>query len=157
MTPPAGPYSSSGSATSTDGGNSDDLGQTRHRILRELQRELERHPVVRRVTGSPDNRYRELRATLDPEALGIEAETASLRVTWWPAPDDPEYAFHYSDNSGFDCGWHRESNPHVDGKLHYQERQSAEESYEYEPVSFAAETPPRILWTVLNRLAGRLG
>ncbi|CCQ32664.1 hypothetical protein HTIA_0519 [Halorhabdus tiamatea SARL4B] len=70
-------------------------------------------------------------------------------------PDDPGYVFHYSDDTGFDCGWHREPNPHVDGKLHYQERSSAE-SYQYESVSFSAETPPRILWTVLDRLTDRL-
>lgn len=140
----------------TDGGTSDDFGRKRHRILRELHRELERHPAVQRVTGRPDDRYRELRATLDPVILGVEADDATLRVTWWPASDDPEYAFHYSDDSGFDCGWHREPNPHVDGKLHYQERPSAEEPYAYESVSFSADTPPRILWTVLDRLTERL-
>jgi hypothetical protein len=140
----------------TDGGSSDDLGQKRHRILRELQRELRRHPAVQRVTGSPDDKYRELRATLDTAVLGADADEATLRVAWWPAPDDPEYAFHYGDDTGFDCGWHREPNPHVDGKLHYQERSSPAEPYEYESTSFAAGTPPRILWAVLDRLTDRL-
>lgn len=140
----------------TDGGNPDDRGQKRHRILRELQRELERHPAVRRVVGHPDDTYRELRAHLDTAVLGVAADSATLRVTWWPAPDDPEYTFHYSDDTGFDCGWHREPNPHVDGKLHYQERRSSDEPYEYESVSFSAETPPRILWTVLDRLTVRI-
>lgn len=140
----------------TDGGDPDAPGRERHRILRELQRELGRHPVVHRVTGTPDEAYRELRAALDTAVLGVDAREATLRVTWWPDPDDPEYAFHYSDDTGFDCGWHREPNPHVDGKLHYQERTSPDEPYEYEPVSFAADTPPRTLWTVLDRLTDRL-
>jgi len=153
----AGPLCVRDPVLATDGGNSGGRGRERHRILRELRRELERHPAVRRVTGSPDDRYRELRATLDSGVLGADDEEATLRVTWWPAPDDPEYAFHYSDDTGFDCGWHREPNPHVDGKLHYQERPSPDESYRYEPVSLSAETPPRVLWTVLDRLADRLG
>lgn len=156
MTPPLGLPFFRDSIAVTDGGNSDDRGRERHRILRELQRELERHPAVQRVRGSPDSKYRELRATINPAVLGIEADEATLRVTWWPAPDDPEYAFHYSDDSGFDCGWHREPNPHVDGKLHYQERPSPGAPYEYESISFAAGTPPRILWTVLDRLTDRV-
>ncbi|WP_008527343.1 hypothetical protein [Halorhabdus tiamatea] len=155
MSSPRRPVQVRESLIVTDGGNSDDLGQQRHRILRELRRELERHPAVQRVNGSPADSVSELRATLDPGILGADAEEATLRVTWWPMPDDPGYVFHYSDDTGFDCGWHREPNPHVDGKLHYQERSSAE-SYQYESVSFSAETPPRILWTVLDRLTDRL-
>lgn len=139
-----------------DGGGPDNPGRKRHRILQELRRNLERHPAVRRVTGGPGDRYRELRASLDPRFFGVDADEATLRVTWWSAGDEPEYVFHYSDETGVDCGWHREPNPHVDGKLHYQERTSPDEPYEYEPVSFAADTPPRVLWTVLDRLAKRL-
>jgi len=156
MTPPPRPPFLRDAAVATDGGDPDDLGRKRHRILRELQRELERHPAVRRVTGDPDGAYRELRATIDTDVLGTDADGATLRVAWWPDPDDPEYAFHYSDDTGFDCGWHREPNPHVDGTLHYQERPSPEDAYEYEPVSFSADTPPRILWTVLDRLSDRI-
>lgn len=139
----------------TDGGAPGARGQQRHRILRELQRELERHPAVEHVVGTPEGKFRELRASLDPTMFGVPEETATLRVTWWPAPDGPEYAFHYSESSGFDCGWHKEPNPHVDGTLHYQERNSPDDDYQYEPVSFAATTPPRILWTILDRLGER--
>lgn len=156
MTPPLRPLLYRAAVVATDGGNSSGLGQERHRILRELQRELERHPAVQRVTGTPDDKYRELRAILDPAVLSAEAEKATLRVTWWPAPGDPEYAFHYSDDTGFECGWHRQPNPHVDGKLHYQERSSPDEPYEYESVSLSAAAPPRILWTVLDRLTDRI-
>jgi len=154
MMPPLRPRHSP--SVVTDGGHSGDHGRKRHRILRELQHELERHPAVQRVTGRPADGYRELHATLDSAVLGVDADEATLRVTWWPGADDPEYAFHYSDDTGFDCGWHREPNPHVDGKLHYQERSSPDDPYAYEPASFSTDTPPRTLWTVLDRLADRL-
>lgn len=141
-----------------DGGrdSSRDLGQERHRILRELRHELDRHPAVDVVRGVPNGTFRELRADLDPSAFGRDAENASLRVSWWPAPDDPEFAFHYSESTGFDCGWHREPNPHVEGKTHYQERSGPDETYEYEPVSLSTETPSRLVWSVLDRLSRRL-
>lgn len=144
--------------TVADGGRdpSDDRGQLRHRILRELRHELERHPAVREVRGSPDGTFRELRAVLDPAVLGRDADRATLRVAWWPGPDEPEFAFHYSDDTGFDCGWHREPNPHVEGATHYQERRSPDEEYTYEAVSLGAATPPRTLWVVLERLEARL-
>lgn len=154
MTPPLQSLRYQRTILATDGGGSADLGQKRHRILRELQRELERHTAVQRVAGNPDGEYRELRVLFDPAAFNADADEAVLRVTWWPAPDEPEYAFHYSDDTGFDCGWHREPNPHIDGKLHYQERTSPDEPYE--SVSFPADAPPRILWTVLDRLTERL-
>jgi hypothetical protein len=133
-----------------------DLGQERHRILRELRQQLERHPAVDDVRGVPDGTFRELRADLDPAAFGRDAQNASLRVSWWPAPDDPEYAIHYSESTGFDCGFRHEPNPHVDGKTHYQERDSPDEAYEYEAISLSARTPARLLWTTLDLLADRL-
>lgn len=142
----------------SDGGRDStrNLGQERHRILRELQRELRRHPGVEAVRGVPDGRFRELRAQLDSSAFGRDAHRASLRVAWWHAPDDPEFVFHYSESSGFDCGWHRAPNPHVDGKCHYQERGSPGDAYDYEEFSPPTMVPTRLLWTVLDRLAGRL-
>lgn len=160
MSPPRmRPQVRAGLATAlSDGGRdpSRDLGQERHRILRELRRELQRHPAVEAIRAVPDGQFRELRAALDPAAFDRDAETASLRVTWWPAPDDPEFVFHYSDSTGFDCGWHHEPNPHVDGRTHYQERSSPEDAYEYEAVSLPTRTPSRLLWTVLDRLTDRL-
>lgn len=142
----------------TDGGRDEfrELGQERHRILRELRHQVRRHPAVEEVSGIPDGKFRELRATLDPSAFGRNAESASFRISWWPAPEDPEFAFHYSESTGFDCGWHREPNPHVDGKTHYQERNGPNEDYEYEAVSLPMRTPPRLLWTILDLLADRL-
>lgn len=141
-----------------DGGRdpSRNLGQERHRILRELRRELRRHPAVETVRGVPNGKFRELRAEVDPAAFGREAGSASLRVSWWPASGDVDYVFHCSESSGFDCGWPREANPHADGKLHYQERADTDDEYEYEAASMPTEVPTRLCWVVLDRLAERL-
>jgi hypothetical protein len=135
----------------------DDFGALRHRILTEIRRELARHPAVESVQGVPSGPQRELRATLRPGAFDREVEEATLRVAWWPAPEgDPSFVFHYSDHTGFDCGFHREPNPHVDGATHYQERPAPDEDYRYESISVDAETPPRLCWELLDRLADRL-
>jgi hypothetical protein len=151
-----------------------DPGRDRHRILREVRGELARHPAVRTVTGEPPETYRELRATLDPSWFGRPAETASLRVTWIPNPSPgPEtsdrgtdawnrtpirayYALHYSEPDGLDCGFHCEPNPHVDGLLHYQQREHTDEEYTHEPVSFDARSVSGLLWEMMDALADRL-
>jgi hypothetical protein len=112
---------------------------------------------VESVRGIPPGRQRELRATLYPGAFGRRVEDATLRVTWWPAREgEPSFVFHYSDETGFDCRFHRESNPHVDGTTHFQERDGPEAEYRYEAVSLEAETPPRVCWEVIDRIADRL-
>lgn len=133
-----------------DGGTGD-----RHRILRDLLRELDRHPVVSTARGHPPNLFTEARADLAVERWGIPAEGATLRVTWFPG-ERPQFTFHYHDETGFDCGWHCEPNPHVDGWTHYQERDGPDEPYSYEPVSFEADTPTTLVWEVLDRLRDRL-
>jgi len=155
-----------------DGGS--DPGRDRHRILRELRGELARHPAVRSIEGEPPDEYRELRATLDPSWFDRPAETASLRVTWIPNPSPgPEatdrtndawmrtpiqayYTLHYSESDGFDCGFHCVPNPHVDGLLHYQERDGTNDAYTYEPVSFGACSVTGLLWEMMDALANRL-
>ena len=69
---------------------------------------------------------------------------------------DPEFAFHYSESSDFDCGWHHEPNPHVDRWAHCQERLSASDEYEYKAVSFDCLQPVPLLWGILDRLEPRL-
>ena len=155
-----------------DGGS--DTGRDRHRILRELRGDLARHPAVRSIVGEPPDEYRELRATLDPSWFGRPTEIASLRVTWIPTPspgpeasDRPNdawmrtpirayYTFHYSESDGLDCGFHCEPNPHVDGLLHYQERDETNDAYTYEPVSFDARSVSGLLWELMDALADRL-
>lgn len=149
-------------------------GRDRHRILRELRGELARHPAVRTVEGEPPDVYRELQATLDPAWFGRPAETASLRVTWIldpsPGPESSDraadtwvrtpirayYTLHYSEPDGFDCGFHCEPNPHVDGLLHYQKREGTDDTYTNEPVSFSARSVTGLLWEMLDALGERL-
>jgi hypothetical protein len=155
-----------------DGGA--DPGRDRHRILRELRGELARHPAVRSIEGEPPHEYRELRATLDPSWFDRSAEPASLRVTWIPDPSPgPEvsdrandtwirtpiqayYTLYYSEPNGFDCGFHCEPNPHVDGLLHYQVREDTSDAYTYEKVSFSARSVSGLLWEMMDALADRL-
>lgn len=156
----------------SDGG--DPPGRERHRILRELRGELARHPAVRSVEGEPPDEYRELQAALDPAWFGRPASTASLRVTWIPdpspGPEAPDrtndtwvrtpirayYTLHYSKPGGFDCGFHCEPNPHVDGLLHFQEREGTDDEYTYEPVSFSARSASGLLWEMMDALGDRL-
>ncbi len=163
---------SRGARVRSDGGANS--GRDRHRILRELRGELVRHPAVRSVEGEPPDEYRELRATLNPSWFGRVTETASLRVTWVPDPTPgPEasdrandiwmrtpvrayYTLHYSESNGLDCGFHCEPNPHVDGLLHYQKREDANDAYTYEPVSFGARSVTGLLWEMMDALADRL-
>ena len=156
----------------SDGGTTS--GRDRHRILRELRGELMRHPAVLSVEGEPPSEYRELQATLDPAWFGRSGETASLRITWIPDPSPgPEesdrtsdawtrtpiqayYTFHYSESSGFDCGFHCEPNPHIDGLLHFQEREDVDDPYTHEPLSFDAQSVSGLLWEMMDALANRL-
>lgn len=134
-----------------DGGTS--FSNERHRILREVIEALRRHPIVIDVRGHPPSTFTEVRATLAPNRWDHDADSAMLRVTWQPI-EPPEFGFHYSED-GFDCGWHHEPNPHVDGYAHYQEW-DGEGTYRYEAISFDGETAPELIWEVMERLKQRL-
>lgn len=156
----------------SDGGEG--AGRARHRILRELRSELLRHPTVQSIEGEPPDEYRELRATLDSAWFGRPADVASLRVTQIPNPHPgPEasdrasdtwartsirayYTFHYSESSGFGCGFHCKPDPHVDGLLHCQERENTDSAYSYEPVSFNARSASGLLWELFDAFDERL-
>ena len=142
-------------------------GAERHRILRELRQQIESHPAVERARGHPDGEYSEVTAALDPSFFGRRGESATLRMTWYPIPESqsaeirPErprtsFTFHYSEVGGYDCGFHNEPNPHVDGWFHFQERSSPAEAYEYVPAELEARTPPSAVWEMLDQLAARL-
>ena len=129
---------------------------------------------MRSVASEPPHEYREIQASVDPREFGRPSQTASLRVTWVPTPSPgPDasdrtsdtwlrtpihayYTLHYSEESGFDCGFHCEPNPHVDGLLHYQERASAGDAYTYEPVTATARSASGLLWELMHALAAQL-
>lgn len=74
-----------------------------------------------------------------------------------PDLSEPAYfVFHYYDSTGRDFGWHREPNPHVDGLEQYQERDTLDVEYDYEPVYFELLSPVNLLWDILGRIEERL-
>lgn len=153
------------------GGSGTAPGAERHRILRRLRESLGKHPAVLTARGHPEAQYTEVTAEVDPAFFDRSAQSATLRVTWYPIPpegqglslpDQPRtslqamFTLHYSESSGYDCGFHNEPNPHVEGWLHFQERPGPEEAYEYHPAALEGKTPVSALWELLDELATRL-
>jgi len=136
-----------------DGGY--DAGEASHTVLLELRRTITRHPGVSGARGDPPDLFTAVHGDVDPRVFGGASEKGSLSVRWFTGAsreDRPQFSFHYSEDTGFDCGWHHEPNPHVEGWAHYQGRESAAASYEYQPVEFASLQPVRVMWGVLERL-----
>lgn len=156
-----------------DGGK-DEMVEIRHRIHRTIRQALERHPAVLEARGIPEGRYTEVEATVDPLYFGRNAADATIRVSWQPdstehrhPADDggnrrrgiekpAHFVIQYSDTEGYDCGFHCEPNPHVEGLLHVQERATADDAYTYEPLTLDASAPIGVLWEVLAALETRL-
>lgn len=144
-----------------DGSRDESPAEIRHRTLTELRRTARHHPAVDVATGvtSDDDRFREVEVAFDPRILGLDAPNATLRIEWRPRPEPGEqayYVFHYYDSTGRDFGWHREPNPHVDRLTHFQERDSPDADYVYEPASFESQSPVDLLWDVLGRIEDRI-
>jgi hypothetical protein len=136
-----------------------DPGQASHTVLLELRRTVARHPAVQHASGAPPGQFTRVQAALNPARLGSDADEGQLTIRWYAGatPDaTPEFAVHYSDASGVDCGWHHEPNPHVERWAHYQERTAADDD-EYESISFDSLQPVPVLWAVLARLEQRVG
>jgi hypothetical protein len=129
-----------------------------HRALRGIQRELDRHPLVETVRGFPAGEYTQVVAELSTTRLDITSSDPTLTVRWFAgdtSDSGPEFSFHYSDSRG-DFGWHHEPNPHVDGWGHFQERTGAETEYTYEPQTFTAENPTRLVWEIMAAVSTKL-
>ena len=140
-----------------DGGY--DPGAASHTVLLELRRTIERHPAVQSASGEPPGQFTRVEAIVDPALLGSDADEGTITIRWYAGETSdapPEFAFHYSESSGFDCGWHHEPNPHVDGWSHYQERSKGHGDYTYESVTFGSLHPIPLLWELCDRLAERL-
>ncbi|WP_224333829.1 hypothetical protein [Haloprofundus halobius] len=141
-----------------EGGPTDptyDPAAVSHRALREIRRELERHPAVAHAQGFPPDSHARVEGRLDPSPFGVDVDSATLTVRWFAGetPDDPpEFSIHYSDERGVDFGWHHEPNPHVEGWGHYQERTDSTAEYAYEPHSFSTSVPSRVIWETLSLL-----
>ncbi|SDM93516.1 hypothetical protein SAMN04487949_2902 [Halogranum gelatinilyticum] len=66
------------------------------------------------------------------------------------------FKLHYSESSSYDCGFHNEPNPHVEGWFHFQERPTSDAKYEYSPASLDARTPASALWELLDLLEDQI-
>ena len=119
-----------------------DVGRARNRIHERVYDNLQRIPGIvdvrfeRSGTGIGQQIRGDVDTTVFAQGL-ITAEAASIQANWWPQPDDETdwFQVHYFEVDGFDCGWHRHENDHVDGLDHYQERESPDEAYRYEVVN----------------------
>ncbi|WP_193361391.1 hypothetical protein [Halococcus hamelinensis] len=118
---------------------------------------------LKKVPSTEIVNYAETRTGIDHQVVatfdtgifanGIIADhDAKIYANWWPqpAPDKAEFKFHYTDSSGYDCGWHRQKNEHVDGLDHFQERTDSEEEYEYEAVEFEQDNPTGLVWEIAD-------
>lgn len=140
------------------------VGRVRNRIQNRVFENLKRIPGIIEVRWETSGTGigHQIRGDVETRMFAngcIPTDDAYLQVNWWPqsAGDDNWFQIHYTDATGFDCGWHRQKNDHVDGLDHYQERDNPDADYEYEPVAFDAENPIGILWeTVDERLTRRL-
>ncbi len=136
-----------------DGGH--DSRQIAHEALRQIRRGLNRHPVITSVEGLPhDTLHTELRAEIEPSHIGADTPSGTLTVRWFVTEPNarPEFIFHYSDESGFDCGWHHHEQDHVMGWGHYQERESETDDYSYQRFQFGSQEPSRVVWEILDEL-----
>ena len=141
------------------------IGDDRNQVLHTV------HLNLRKVPGTKAVRYEESGTGVEKQVVAdfdtdvfadgvIQAEGASIEVNWWPLEESPDrywYKFHYYDSTGFDCGWHRQENDHVDGLDHYQERESPDAEYEYAVFDPARSHPLSLLWEIVSgRLVSRL-
>ena len=128
--------------------------QASHEALRQIREQLTRHPLIVCVEGLPqDTLHKELRAEVDPSAIGTATSSGTLTVRWYVVnPTDPvRFTFHYPDESSFDCGGDHHEQDHSDGWGHYQQQQDSKE-YAYEELGFGNTEPARVVWRVLEEL-----
>jgi len=132
-----------------------DPRQIAHEALTQIRTALTRHPAITTVEGLPhDTLYTTLEATVEPSYIGADRPPGTLTVRWFvdTTVEGPRFTFHYTDDSGFDCGWHNHEQDHVEGIGHYQERSHPEDAYTYSPHHFNSREPARLTWSVLSQL-----
>lgn len=139
----------------------DPIGDERSQIQRIIASNLRRIPGMESVSYEESGTGVEYQVVghIDTTVFGnalIQAEEAHIQANWWPLDEFEDrqwWEFHYYDSSGFDCGWHRHDNDHVDGSTHYQERTSSDSEYEYHEFQPEYATPAGLVWEIVD---GRL-
>ena len=146
-----------GSPDRSDGPSDNPRGRSQRLIQSRLYRNLGNIPGVASVrfeeteSGIANQVHGDLNTMIFADGL-ISSEEAFVQVNWWPQPNGKVtwFEIYYVESDGFDCGWHRHANDHVDGLDHFQERESPEEEYQYREVSFNADNPVGLLWEVVD-------
>jgi len=120
-----------------------------------LKRVLDRHPLVETVRYRPsvaEKRY--LEALVAPERLDYDAGPETPRITVrWARASESEYRIDFVDpNVDFHCGWHRDDDHREHGPVHFQYSHPGLDTPSYEAATVEADTPPRTLWELLDRL-----
>lgn len=99
-------------------------GVTDQTVYRGLKDVLLRQPEITTVQYEPDSISKErLCATIAPTRVGPPTGPTApdLRVEWRFHQRDSYYRIHYSDpNTGFNCGWHRDTDHPNLGPVHFQ-------------------------------------
>lgn len=133
------------------------IGRQRQYVHTSLYNNLAKIPGVENVRWGESNAgiAEEIRADIAVDVFAngvIPCSEAHLTVNWWPQESGERdwFQIHYWDDTGFDCGWHRHDNDHVDGLTHYQERDDEDDEYDYSSISFDHENPIGILWDVVD-------
>ena len=141
-----------------DGGSAPiELSGRRSRILNQLRVNLRNHPAIdhTRFQLTRTGNDHELVGEFDTRILAggrVTAESSKLVINWWTQPNDldDQFIFHYSESTGFDCGWHRQ--PHPDESEipfdHFQYRFDADDEYQYQGIDFIEEEPIGLFWEI---------
>lgn len=96
------------------------------RVLDQRKRNLQSHPSTADVrfeesgTGADWRLVARLNCSILVDGRP-PTDRARLFVNWWTHPGSTRdrFKFHYAESGGFDCGWHRQANDHVDGLEHF--------------------------------------
>jgi hypothetical protein len=104
----------------------------------------------------PLSRVRVSPGDVDSGSISQTRTSDRANDAWTRTPVRAYYTLHYSEPDGIDCGFHCEPNPHVDGLLHCQEREDANGTYTYQPVSFGARSVTGLLWEMMDALGVQL-
>ena len=130
-------------------------GDPNAHLYEQLKRDvLERVPHIRTIEYIPDAiEATHLRATFDPDRLDPPTgpEPPELQITWYRGTPHDRFRVNYHDsNTNFHAGWHQDDDHPTLGPAHFQ--YSTADEQDRWGVTFAHETPSRILWEIIEEL-----
>lgn len=134
-------------------------GDPNAHLYEQLKRDvLERIPHIRTIEYVPDViEATHLRATFDPDRLDPPTgpEPPELQITWYRGTPRDWFRVNYHDpNTNVHAGWHQDEDHPWLGHAHVQ--YSTDDERDRWGVTFAHETPSRILWEIMEELLDEL-